>query len=219
PMTWSPSSAVSLARIKHELTGAYAGQLAANGSNLAQASPAINLVLANEGTSQERAYGQVTSLLKQMKAAPTNLRAVIGMGVSVKPTIAGARALGNAGIPMIGSVITADQLDASNISGLSRVVPDVAEEITTLKQYFQAHEGMGAAFMVEDSDTSDFYTLDLKRDMLAAFGSHINSEAPYGPNTDLTTVFRIISNNICPAGVETPPTVFYAGRAAALPQF
>src|SRR5262249_51994466 len=114
---------------------------------------------------------------------------------------------------------TADQLDASNINGLSRVVPDVAEEITTLKQYFQAHEGMGAAFMVEDSDTSDFYTLDLKRDMLAAFGSHINSEAPYGPNTDLTTVFRIISNNICPAGVETPPTVFYAGRAAALPQF
>ena len=164
PMTSSTTSAVSLSRIKHELTGAYAGQLAANGSNLAQASPAINLVLANEGTSQELAYRRVTSLLKQMRAAPTNLRAVIGMGVSVAPTVAGAKALGNAGIPMIGSVTTADQLDWPNHHGLARVVPDVAEEITTLKQYFQAHGGMGSAFLVEDEDTSDFYTLDLKQD-------------------------------------------------------
>ena len=164
PMTSSTTSAVSLSRIKHELAGAYAGQLAANGSDLAQASPAINLVLANEGTSQELAYRRVTSLLKQMRAAPTNLRAVIGMGVSVAPTVAGATALGNAGIPMIGSVTTADQLDWPNHHGLARVVPDVAEEITTLKQYFQAHGGMGSAFLVEDEDTSDFYTLDLKQD-------------------------------------------------------
>jgi hypothetical protein len=54
----------------------------------------------NEGTSQEVAHGQVTSLLKKMTKAPTNLRAVIGMGVSVTPTIAGAQALGDAGIPM-----------------------------------------------------------------------------------------------------------------------
>lgn len=37
---------------------------------------------------------------------------------------------------MFGSVITADQLDWSHHKGLARVVPDVAEEITTLKQYF-----------------------------------------------------------------------------------
>jgi hypothetical protein len=219
PMTSSVTSAVSLTRIEHELAGAYAGQLAANGTDPAQAQPAVQIVMANEGTSQESAYGQVTALLKKMKKAPVNLRAVIGMGVSVAPTIAGAQALGNAGIPMIGSVITADQLDAANIKGLSRVVPDVAEEITTLKQYFQAHGGMGPAFLVADSDTNDFYTLDLKNDLIAAFGRDINSEAPYGPQTNLSTVFRIISDNICPAGAGTPPTVFYAGREAALPQF
>jgi hypothetical protein len=216
PMT---PSAVSLARIKDELAGAYAGQLAANGSNPSQAHLAIQLVLANEGTSQEFAYGQVTSMLKKMHVAPTNLRAVIGMGISVKRTKLGAKNLSRAGIPMIGAVITADELDWPHITGLARVVPDVAEEITTLKQYFQTHGGMGPAFMVEDSDTTDFYTSDLKKDMLAAFGKHIDSEAPYGPDTDLKTVFRIISNNICPAGTETPPTVFYAGREAALPQF
>ena len=218
-MTASAASDVSLSRIKDQLAGAYAAQLAANGSNPAQSSPAIQLVLANEGTSQELEHGQVTSLLKKMKAAPTNLRAVIGMGVSVTPTIAGAQALGDAGIPMIGSVITADQLDASNLKGLSRVVPDVAEEIATLKQYYQARGGMGSVFMVEDSDTSDFYTLDLKNDFIAAFGQDINSEAPYGPDTSLPAVFRIIGDNICPAGARTPPTVLYAGRETTLPQF
>jgi hypothetical protein len=155
---------VSLSRIKDELSSAYAAQLAANGGDPAQAQPPIQLLLANEDTSQELAYGQVTSLLKNMKAALTNLRALIGIGVSVTPTFQGAGILSRVGISMIGAVTTADQLNWSK--GMARVVPDVHDQIKTLQGYFAAHGGLGPAFLVVDADNSDIFIADLKSDLV-----------------------------------------------------
>jgi hypothetical protein len=217
PMTASAASDVSLPRIKDELAGAYAAQIAANGGNLAQDRPPIQLVLANEGTSQELAYGQVTGLLTAMKAAPANLRAVVGMGVSVEQTILGARILSKAGIPMIGAVTTADQLDWSIITGLARVVPDVSDQVTALQRYFAAHGGLGPAVLVTDTNTSDLYTSDLMRDFSAAFGQDLNSQPqPFGPGPGEGTELRLISSSVCPL-TGTPPTVLYAGRESDLP--
>ncbi len=217
PMTASATSDVSLPRIKDELAGAYAAQLAANGDDLSQDQPPIQLVLANEGTSQELAYGQVTGLLKEMRAPPVNLRAVIGMGVSVEQTVLGAKILSKAGIPMIGSVTTADQLDWPNITGLARVVPDVSDEITALQRYFAAHGGLGPAVLVTDTNASDLYTSDLMKDFTAAFGQDLTSQAqPFGPGPGEGTELRLISSSVCPL-TGTPPAVLYAGRETALP--
>jgi hypothetical protein len=217
PMTASPASDVSLARIKDELAGAYAAQLAANGGDLSQDRPPIQLVLANEGTSQELAYGQVTGLLTEMRAPPTNLRAVIGMGVSVEQTVLGAKILGKAGIPMVGSVTTADQLDWPNITGLARVVPDVSDQVTALQRYFAGHGGLGPAVLVADTNTGDLYTSDLMKDFTAAFGQDLSSQPqPFGPGRGEGTELRLISSSVCPL-TGTPPTVLYAGRESALP--
>ncbi len=216
-MTASATSDVSLARIKDELAGAYAAQLAANGGDLSEDRPPIQLVLANEGTSQELAYGQVTGLLTKMRMPPVNLRAVIGMGVSVEQTVLGAKVLSKAGIPMIGSVTTADQLDWSNITGLARVVPDVSDEITALHGYFAAHGGLGPAVLIADSNTSDLYTSDLMKDFTAAFGQDLTSQPQaFGPGSGEGTEMRLISSSVCPL-TGTPPTVLYAGRESALP--
>ena len=217
PMTASASSDVSLPRIKDELAGAYAAQLAANGSDLSQDQPPVQVVLANEGTSQELAYGQVTGLLTGMKAAPDNLRAVIGMGVSVEQTVLGAKILSKAGIPMIGAVTTADQLDWSNIAGLARVVPDVSDQVTALQRYFAAHGGLGSAVLITDTNTSDLYTSDLMKDFTAAFAQDLTSQPqPFGPGRGEGTELRLISSSVCPQA-GTPPTVLYAGRESALP--
>jgi hypothetical protein len=223
PMTASPASDVSLSRIENELAGAYAAQLAYNG-NLSKAAPPIQLVLANEGTSLEQGWQQVTTRLaaKAMTGPPVNLRVVIGMGISVEQTYSGAEILENAGIPMVGSVTTADQLDWSHIKGLARVVPDVGRQVATLQRYYAARGGLGPAFLVTDTDTdpSDLYTKDLKSDFTADFSHYLSSQPEeYGPGRGETTDFRIISNTLCPQGSSTPPTVLYAGREAALPSF
>jgi hypothetical protein len=217
PMTASATSDVSLARIKDELAGAYAAQLAANGGDLSEDRPPIQLVLANEGTSQELAYGQVTGLLTEMRRPPANLRAVIGMGVSVEQTVLGAKILSKAGIPMIGAVTTADQLDWSNITGLARVVPDVSDQITALQRYFAAHGGLGPAVLIADSNTSDLYTSDLMKDFTAAFGQDLTSQAqPFGPGLGESTELRLITSSVCSL-TGIPPTVLYAGRESDLP--
>jgi hypothetical protein len=217
PMTASAASDVSLPRIKDELAGAYAAQLAANGGDLSQDQPPVQLVLANEGTSQELAYGQVTGLLREMKAPPANLRAVVGMGVSVEQTILGAKILSKAGLPMIGAVTTADQLDWPNITGLARVVPDVSDQVTALQRYFAAHGGLGPAVLVTDTNRSDLYTSDLMQDFSTAFGQDLNSQPqPFGPGPGESTELRLISSSVCPL-TGTPPTVLYAGRESDLP--
>jgi hypothetical protein len=117
PLTWSSLSSVTLARIQDELEGAYAAQYNAN---VRQAvNPQIRLVLANEG-SLEQGWSPVVSQLKQLTAPPSRLVGVIGMGLSVTQTVAGAQALSAAGIPMVGSVFTADTLDWQHIPGLAR---------------------------------------------------------------------------------------------------
>jgi ABC-type branched-subunit amino acid transport system substrate-binding protein len=217
PMTASPASDVSLARIQDELAGAYAAQYETNSSGY---KPEVRLVLANEGTSLEQGWKPVAGLLAStsMTGAPVNLRAVIGMGISVTQTVDGARILSDAGIPMIGSVTTADELDWSNIPGLSRVVPDVSVQLAALRGYFAAHGGLRSAFLVYDSDSSDMYTSNLTSDFTADFGSYIQGRTePFGPGPGSANEFKFILLNICPSGSGTPPAVLYSGRESLLP--
>jgi ABC-type branched-subunit amino acid transport system substrate-binding protein len=215
PLTWSSKSLVTLARIQDELEGAYAAQYNANVRQGVY--PPIRLVLANEG-SQEQAWSPVVSQLKRLTAAPGQLVGVIGMGLSVTQTVAGAQALSAAGIPMIGSVFTADTLDWQHIPGLARVAPSNKQEVAALVSYLRAHGGLGKAFIVSDNETSDLYTASLEQDFQTAFGTQAIGPEPYGPGPGAGNEFSAIAGGICgPAG--PPPLVIYAGREVVLGTF
>jgi len=215
PLTWSASSQVSLERIRDELEGAYAAQYDAN--ELEGVNPRIRLVLANEG-SVEQAWPLVVGQLKKLTAAPGRLVAVIGMGISVRPTFRAAKALSAAGIPMVGAVITADSLDWAHIPGLAKVTPDVRQEVAAITRYLGSRHQLARAFPVSDGDTTDLYTANLAQDFQSAFGKHVVNEEPYGPGQGIGNEFNLIADVVC--GIPGPsPLVIYAGREVVLATF
>lgn len=215
PLTWSAASQISLTRIRDELEGAYAAQYNANERE--GVNPEIRLILANEG-SVEQAWSLVVGQLKKLTAAPDRLVAVVGMGISVRPTVQAAKSLSAAGIPMAGAVITADSLDWAHIPGLARVPPSNHQEVAALTRYLSGHGRQGNAFLVSDSDTRDLYTANLAQDFRAAFGKHVVGEEPYGPGPGIGNEFNLIADNVC--GIPgPPPIVLYAGREIVLATF
>lgn len=212
PLTFSPQSVVSLTRIRNEVEGAFVAQHTAN--DVLDVSPKIRLVLANEG-SLEQAAPQVVAQLKTL-TGKDRLVAVIGMGISVNATAIAARSLSAAGIPMVGSVITGDNLDWTHVTGLARVAVSSDEEVVRLASYLSGHGGLGTAFLVSDTDRSDLYTSGLRRDFETAFGRHVSGEEPYGPGPEIGNEFTLIADDVC--GIPgAPPSVVYAGREAVLP--
>jgi ABC-type branched-subunit amino acid transport system substrate-binding protein len=219
PLTIGPGSLVSLARIQDELDGAYAAQYAANSSGLG---PPIQLLLANEGAT-EQAWRPVVGQLTSPAARAAHLVAVIGMGLSTTQTVDGARALHQAGLPMVGSVFTADSLDWAHINGLVHVMPDIAQQAAALHAYLAARHLLGHLFLVSDTDSSDLYSEGLGTDFSKDFrssGSQIPN-AQYGPpQSQEAGLLSTIVTSVCPVKpTAAPPVVLFAGREVLLPAF
>lgn len=228
PLTSTPASDVSIERIRSQVEGAYVAQHAANSAGI---TPRVRLVLANMG-SLEQAGGPVVDQLLDMRGEPDHLVAVIGLGVSSRPTVRAAKALARNGIPMVGAVITADSLNTTAaglggpIPGLTRVNPSVADEAAVIADYLAGHRpDLATAMLVTDDNATDLYTTALQRDFTAtglsrywvAGGRVVQpyDGAPGAPGTDAQ--FKAIVANLC--GVDPPDMVFYAGRAVLLPTF
>lgn len=219
---------VSIERIRSQLEGAYVAQHAANSSGIY---PKVRLVLANKG-SLEQAWESVTKQLTEMTEAPDRLVAVVGLGVSSLQTAESAKMLSRADIPMVGSVITADSLNTraeglgGPIDGLTKVVPNVGQLVAVLAEYLaQSRPDLRTAMLVSDGNPDDLYTSTLKKDFtekqLAAYwvngGSVIQPYDGTPGTSGILNQFSTIVSNFC--GVDPPDMVFYAGRAALLPDF
>lgn len=228
PMTTGPGSVISMARITDELDGAYAEQYAADSSQ-SGSGPKIQLVLANEG-STEQAWQQVTSQLANMAKSPAHLVAVTGMGVSITQTQEGAQLLSRARLAMVASVLTADSLDWQHVVGLTTVVPDNLQQVRAMGSYLGSHGdlpspgGKRGFFLVSDGQGSDMYTASLRHDFKVVFGHYISYSSPYGP-PQMSGQLKVIAGEVCAApathgsaGVQAP-TVLYAGRETLLPGF
>jgi hypothetical protein len=247
PLTSAPGTDVTISRVQQELEGAATAQAYLNGRQ--HFSPAIRLLLANEGSAQQ-AWPQV---VRQLQAWPAdqNLVAVVGVGLSTTDTLMAARQLasGTTPLPMIGSVDTGDGLNSSGpqpplvppalsgrISGLVRVEPSVADEVTLLSRYYLANgkkppaggkpSGRPAppnaalspdAVLVYDNDPSDLYTGSLSLDF-SQLGAHIIDRKQFAPQ-DESNEFASIADDVCPPGATTTPVVLYAGRESAFPDF
>lgn len=208
-------------KVLHELQGAFVAQYRAN--NESDRVPKIRVVLANTG-SNGRLWRPVVDRLLTMTGAPDQLRAVSGVAISSTQAKAAVKELTGAGIPVVGSTITADGFangpSGDPFPGLARVSPtnrDEADALTSLP-------GMRAdkALLVEDRRGGDPYTDTLK----SAFRGSLKDPkwesqlftSLEDPNDEgsMSNDFERITGIICDTDADT---ILFAGRHIQLRQF
>ncbi|MFJ9829185.1 ABC transporter substrate-binding protein [Streptomyces sp. NPDC101160] len=211
-------------KVLHETQGAYARQYRANHESNSE-TPKIRLVLANSGKNNAH-WQSVVEQLKAMTDAPHRLRVVTGIATSSDPIRGTVAALTGAGIAVVGTTITADDIaDGPGAAhdrypGLARVSPTNNDEAKALAHFGKVNAGK--ALLVQDTRNGDHYTDTLK----SAFAASLKG-APYEPQlftspadpTDegnTANTFRQITHLICDTRAET---VFFAGRHTQLRQF
>lgn len=209
-------------KVLHELQGAFLQQYAANHHSNDEG-PKIRLVLANTGNGNAH-WRTTVDRLKAMTDGPDNLRAVSGVATSSAETKAAVKELTGAGIPVIGTTITADDIangpDGDPYPGLARVAPINRDEARAIAKFGKVDPKK--AVLVQDTRPGDHYTATLKE----AFADQL-TDAPYQPQLftsppDPTeegrtpNTFRQITLMLCTSRVDT---VFFAGRHTQLRQF
>ncbi|WP_282693073.1 hypothetical protein [Streptomyces sp. CC208A] len=209
-------------KILRELQGAYAYQYRANHESNSQ-TPRIRLALANTGNRNAH-WRTVVDRLTAMTGAPDRLRAVSGVATSSPEVREAVTALTGAGIAVVGTTITADDLangpGRNPFPGLARVSPTNSDEAKALAHFGKVDASR--AILVQDSRTGDHYIDTLR----SAFAASLKG-APYEPqlytspedNTQeghTANTFRQITHLICDTRAET---VFFAGRHTQLRQF
>ncbi|WP_137988722.1 ABC transporter substrate-binding protein [Streptomyces vilmorinianum] len=211
-------------KVLHEIQGAFARQYRANHESNSE-TPKIRLVLANTGKSNAH-WRATVDRLKTMTGGPDRLRAVSGVATSSTEIREAVTALTGAGIAVVGTTITADDIangpGAGNnrYPGLARVSPTNGDEAKALAHFGKVEASK--ALLVQDTRSGDHYTDTLK----SAFAASLKG-APYepqlftsppDPTEEGTTAntFRQITHLICDTRAET---VFFAGRHTQLRQF
>ncbi|WP_328894663.1 ABC transporter substrate-binding protein [Streptomyces sp. NBC_00236] len=209
-------------KVLHELQGAFAAQYRSNHRANGQV-PQIRVVLANTG-SNSRQWQPVVDRLLKMTGAPHQLRAVSGVAISSRQNKDAVTALTKAGIPVVGSTITADDLangpGGDPFPGLARVSPTNRDEARALASFGEVEADK--ALLVQDTRSGDHYTDTLKSAFSTLLkGSKYEPELftsrkdPYDEGTTANT-FEQITHLICDTDADT---VFFAGRHVQLRQF
>lgn len=221
PLLPNPVGSVTWQRVRAQLEGAHAAQLAANDG---QRSPKVRLLLANPGSRQQEWRVVVDQLLDG--ADEQRLVGVVGVGQSTTNAQETARALSAAGIPMVASVVTATDFNvepparsggaARYINGFTRVNLTTGDQIAGLSEYL-AGQGVREAMLVYDINENDLYTATLYDEFKAGAATGrlpITVESRFDTEASLDTQFREIMRDLC--GDGAPNTVLYAGRAVLL---
>ncbi|MCP9957842.1 hypothetical protein [Streptomyces sudanensis] len=209
-------------KVLRELQGAFAQQYAANlGQN--DQTPRIRLVLANTGNGNAH-WKTAVDQLKTMTGAPHHLRGVSGIATSSIPVRSAVRELTAAGIPVVGTTITADNLanssDDERFPGLARVVPTNGDIASALANF--AEVDARKALLVQDTRTDDHYITTLKDAFSELLARSPYQQMLYTSEPDITkegttpNTFQRIAIHLCTTQADT---VFFAGRHVQLRQF
>jgi hypothetical protein len=223
PFIFQPGGTVSQQRMDDELIGGYLAQRAADQE---PGRTAIQLLLANEGTSAQGFAGQAVQQIESREAAD-RIVAVAGMGLSVESTQTAATALSDDGMAMFGAVTTGDQLNGNIYPGFFQVVPDVDAQVHELSGYLSGQlpsPGSGQfVALVSDAAAKDIYSANLLTDFQTAFVSRTPVKTySFTPDASgAASQYATITQGVCgqpgARGGKPSPLVLYAGRAAALP--
>lgn len=218
PFTATPQGDVSLPRMVDQLWGAYLAQTSMNASGVL----GVQLILANQGTSDEPTAVKAARQLETLEGAPDHLVAVVGLGLSIAASESAAQTLARSDVPMFGAVISADQFNSSLFKTMNlaqpgvlvQVVPAVGVQVDKLATVI----GKPArSVLVFDQQATDLYTGDLKADFSRVFRASLGGRqpSPYTPGDEDDAEFKYIASSVCYTQ-GTPPDVLYAGRASVL---
>ncbi|WP_199441346.1 ABC transporter substrate-binding protein [Umezawaea beigongshangensis] len=213
PMTPAADGLVPIEWVRHQLQGAYQAQADHNRNSR----PRVRLLLANPGGRVEH-WERVVEELDRRRDGPDHLVAVTGIGLSLDNARAAMRRLSELRIPMVGSTITADDLD--RIPGLLRPAPTNRRQAAAAASYVKA-TGASTALLVVDTDTDDLYPRTLADAFRAQFDDDahrvLSHEQQYDSSLDgVNSAFALMLPNICATDADV---VYFAGRGQDLALF
>ncbi|MGH4001437.1 MAG: ABC transporter substrate-binding protein, partial [Pseudonocardiaceae bacterium] len=166
PLTATPTSVLSTEEILEQLEGAYTAQYQANHTSaVGDSGPPIQLVLANEGSTEDQWQPVVEQLVDMAGQQDNPLVAVVGLGLSIAQTKQGAQELSRHDIPMVGAIIAADDFDHNHIPGLITVSPTSQDYARSLRGHLDSRDDLRSAILVSDSNSdsnSDLFTRTLR---------------------------------------------------------
>lgn len=225
PLTPTQMSALPAEQVRNRLEGAYTALRRVNSTSVAgDSSPQIQLVLANQGSTENHQWQRVLGQLVEMTEQENPLVAVIGLGVSTEQTRRRAEDLSRHGIPMVGAVLTADGLDYDNIPGLIKTSPSNRHYVEALRGYVN-RAGLNSAIMVRDSNSAsgmDLFTQTLEDEFDKQMEDIIKFEPQQFTGVAIPTdadpgLFANVREAICASdGLQA---VLYAGREVDLGGF
>lgn len=224
PMT--PDNAPERRQVLREVQGAYLAQRMANRRGpLAMLTPGIRLVLANPGRDYAQ-WASVTDRLKEMTDDRYPLRAVTGFNISVRNTESALHALTDAGIPVVGGPITADEMEnvredgRQRFPGMARTVPTNSDQAAALVGFNKKATGTDDAALVVDRRLDDTYNSSLAQAFRKAVkpGTKAKEFESDGPTAEgnVANQFRSTIDSICYSRVGN---VYFAGRPVHLRLF
>ncbi|WP_318205740.1 ABC transporter substrate-binding protein [Streptomyces sp. SCL15-4] len=205
-----------------QVKGAYLGQYHANHKAFTQ--PPIRLLLANPG----RGYKQWRVVADQLEKATSddNLRAVVGINISLPETKAAIGHLTRKNIPVVAGPMTADDIanDKDHLHrypGLARVAPSNSDQADALAFYSKDIKP-AETMVIEDSRDGDNYLESLRKRF-----EKLAEGAPRAPETFisppdfndegyLANTFDQMVPDICTSPAKT---IYFAGRPVQLRQF
>jgi ABC-type branched-subunit amino acid transport system substrate-binding protein len=227
PLTPTDSSALPPDSVRNRLEGAYTALRRVNTERDAgDLNPQIQLLLANEGTTDGQ-WQDVRDRLDELSHAKQNpLVAVVGLGVSTARTQRHVEDLSERGIPMVGAVLTADTLEYDEVPGLIKTSPSNRHYVAALRAYL-AEAGLSSAIMVRDSNSDagfDLYTKTLEEDFESQMRGILKFETQQFTGKSAATnappsLFDNVQANICAAAGNRELAVLYAGREIDLGDF
>ncbi|QIS21031.1 hypothetical protein [Nocardia terpenica] len=213
-------------QVRQMLIGAAVAQQRVNtGPLVGDPRPRVRLLLANQGSHQDLWRNPVRELTAIAADPHRHLIGVVALGTSVAGTRDAVQALSRAGIPIIGTITTADDLDYEHVPGMLRVTPSTGAFVSALAGFLTDRPKLGPAIVVWDQNAEnrgDIYAASLRDDFHAQLARWIGDLPDQGfvgksiPSDDRPDMFDTVTINVCQAGART---VLFAGRITDLPPF
>jgi hypothetical protein len=210
------------AELRHELEGAHVAQLRANHTaEVEGGGPKVKLVVGNAGVGNAH-WQEVVRRFQEMAAGDERLRAVAGMGYSLRTTQEAIAELTHPAdgdsIAVIGARLTADSLSVDPatrlVDGFFRVAPTNTDEARAAAEHIRGR-GYARPLLLRDTNADDPYAATLASAFRGTYGE--TPEATFDSSKDgLNAAFSDIGRNLC---VERPDVVYFAGRGEPLAQF
>lgn len=214
-------------QLRQMLIGAAVAQQRVNtGAVIRDPRPQVRLVLANTGSYQDQWRIPVAELVSRADRPDPRLVATVLLGTSLDHTRDAAAELARAEMPVVGTITSAEEFNATDIPGMVRVSPSSGDYVTTLAGYLRARRPDGRAIVVWDRNSErrgDIYTASLKQAFERQLASWIGNRPEQGyVGASIPTekvwpqLFADPTVNICYSGSDI---VLYAGRVTDLPPF